>query len=124
MRKRIIASAVALLITLSGALVAAGTPAQAASAECSAPFIGGIFDRGCTTGTISANTSGRFIDVTFWGCRDTRWRVWDAGTGVTIGSGRTPSGGYMTRRIGGLYGSYRAQISTACYRDTIRIDNT
>ncbi|GAA3741669.1 hypothetical protein GCM10022225_26440 [Plantactinospora mayteni] len=123
MRKRILASAAALLITLSGALIATGTPAQAASAECSAPFWS-LGTRGCTTGTISAHPSGRYIDVTYWGCRDTRWKVWDTGTGVTVASGRTPSGGHMTRRIGGLYGSYKAQISMACWKDRIRIDNT
>jgi hypothetical protein len=80
--------------------------------------------RGCTTGTISANSSGRFIDVTYWGCSGTSWKVWDTGTGRTIGSGKTPSGGYMTKRIGGLYGKYKAQISWACHEDQIRIDNT
>ncbi|MGI5213364.1 hypothetical protein [Plantactinospora sp. CA-290183] len=121
MRTRIFASAAALLITLSGVLIV--TPAQAASAECTAPLFT-VGTRGCTTGVIPANSAGRFIDVTYWGCRDTRWKVWDTGTGATVASGRTPSGGYMTRRIGGLYGSYRAQISMACYEDRIRIDNT
>lgn len=120
---RLLAAATMLAIASTG-LVATASPAQAASTECTAPtWTWGT--RGCTTpGTISANSGGRFIDVTFWGCRDTNWKVWDTGTGRTVGSGKTPSGGYMSQRIPGLYGTYKASISVACSKDRIRIDNT
>ncbi|MEU1813023.1 hypothetical protein [Micromonospora aurantiaca (nom. illeg.)] len=110
---------------LSGAAVAAtlgvaAGPAQAASSSCTAPYFYKPFYRTCTTGTISANSSGHFIDVRVTACSGSPWRVWDTATGVTVASGKEDA----NRRITGLYGSsYRAKLADACYNDRVSIDN-
>ncbi|MEU7802757.1 hypothetical protein AB0B10_26195 [Micromonospora arborensis] len=114
---------------LSAAAVAAtlgvtAAPAQAASSSCTAPFFYSGSYRTCTTGAIPTNSSGRFIDVRVSAScsgSDSRWKVWDTVTGVTVASGE----GDASRRINGLWGtSYKAKFTSACYRDKISIDNT
>ncbi|MEU3455227.1 hypothetical protein ABZ671_16775 [Micromonospora sp. NPDC006766] len=116
----------AALLSMAAAVATLGvaaTPAQAASANCTAPYWSSGWYRTCTTGSVPAHRTGRFIDVTVGACYGTDWKVWDINTGVTVASGRTAGRPIAPKRIYGLYGTYKAKLIGACWKDWIKIDN-
>jgi hypothetical protein len=101
------------------ALIGGGaSPAFAAGTSCTAPYWYKPWYRTCTTGTISANSKHE-ISISTSACKGSPWRVWDTGTGVTIASGT----GTDSRKVGGLYGTYKAKLTDACWRDSIYISS-
>jgi hypothetical protein len=108
---------VAAAAVAATALIGAGaTPAFAASTGCTAPYWYKPWYRTCTTGTISANSKHE-ISISTSACKGSPWRVWDTGTGVTIASGT----GTDSRKVGGLYGTYKAKLTDACWNDSITL---
>jgi hypothetical protein len=111
--------AAALASVLATGTLLAATPAQAASASCTAPFYKGTGYRTCTTGSIPAN-SARYINISVTACKGSPWRVWDTGTGVTIASGvGNGQNTVITRKVTGLYGNYKGKLTDACWQDKI-----
>lgn len=93
------------------------SPAFAANTSCTAPYWYKPWYRTCATGSITANSQHK-IWVAVSACKGSPWKVWDTGTGKTILSG---TGSLSNKAVGGLYGSYKAKLTDACWRDTISL---
>ena len=120
-KRRMRAVTGASVIALAGVMLA-GSPAYAAtSSSCTAPYFYSGAYRTCTTGSVSANPTGHFVDVHVSACTGSPWKVWDTQTGVTVATGK---GSVGTRVIWGLYGSsYKAKLTDACANDWIQIES-
>ncbi|MED7949224.1 MULTISPECIES: hypothetical protein [unclassified Streptomyces] len=101
MRKRIVRTVVATSAMAVFGLFAA-SPASAASASCSSG--GGV----CTSSSIPANGNhqvcfgGQHTALSYWG----RAELWDADTGVMVGSIATNPFRWQQACTGGLYGAH------------------
>ena len=119
-------AAIALGVAAAAASVVVTIPAGAATSSCTAPFWYNPLSgpRQCTTGTVTANASGHYVDVDTFVCSDGSWKVWDINTGVTVASGRGDDPrSWSHRRIYGLYGIYQAKIWNDCASDRVSLDN-
>ncbi|GEM_PF-6005273 len=110
-----------LVVVATGALIGVtALPASAGTSQsgCTAPYwYWGT--RQCTTGAVSANPSGHYVDLRVSVCAGVPWKVWDTANNVVVSSGI----GSTQRRISGLYGEYRAQIWTACAWNSVTLSS-
>jgi hypothetical protein len=120
--KRKTAAAMAAMATVAtGLVVGVSSPALAASTSCTAPYWYKPWYRTCTTGSINANSKHK-ISIYIDACEGSPWKVWDTGTGKTIASG-TGNGAGINKSVGGLYGTYKAKLTDACWQDYISISS-
>jgi hypothetical protein len=109
------AIAVTTVAISAAGLVGVGSPALAASTSCTTPYWYKPWYRTCTTGSVDAGSKHQlWIDTS--ACQGSPWKVWDTGTGKTIASG---AGSVSSKKVSGLYGTYKAKLTDACWRDTI-----
>ncbi|MFJ8130120.1 hypothetical protein [Streptomyces hydrogenans] len=110
MKKRVAQVAVTAAALLGFGLVTAA-PASAASAVCES--WGGV----CTSGSVPANGnhevcfSGKHKALAYWG----RAELWDADTGVMVGSFATNAYDNKSRCVSGLYGQHYYERGTGGY---------
>ncbi len=113
------AAVTAVAVVLGGAAPAtAGGGRRNDESMCRAPYLYRPFTRTCTTGPITVNRDHR---ITVWTrvCDDSPWRLWDVASGRVVASGS----GDTRQVVTGLYGTYRAKLTDACWRDRIGIRN-
>lgn len=123
---------VLMVLALSLGTFSAVPAAQATSSETppsAAAVTGctvGLGGSGCTSGSISANSSGHFIDYWVMGgtfpCFEADYRIVDAANGVTVRSGHVGSGS-TSGRVPGLYSRYYIRITNSCWDAEANIDN-
>ncbi|MFE2097545.1 hypothetical protein [Streptomyces sp. PTD9-10] len=110
MKKRVAQVATAAAAVLTFGLFNAA-PASAASATCES--WGGV----CTSGSVPANSdhtvcfSGKHKALAYWG----RAELWDADTGVMVGSFPTNAYENKSNCVGGLYGQHYYERGTGGY---------
>ncbi|MYV70982.1 hypothetical protein GT043_34630 [Streptomyces sp. SID2131] len=110
MKKRVaqVASAVAAVV---GFGLFGAAPASASTAVCES--WGGV----CTSGSVPANGnhevcfSGTHKALAYWG----RAELWDADTGVMVGSFASNPSETKTKCVGGLYGQHYYERGTGGY---------
>ena len=122
LKRKIAVAVAAMAIGTAGIVGGVASPAFAAEAFCTAPYWHKPWEyRNCTSGSINAN-SKHTISIYIDACKGSPWKVWDTGTGKTIASG-TGNGAGINKPVGGLYGTYRAKLSDACWQDYISISS-
>ncbi|WP_306213859.1 hypothetical protein [Actinoplanes sp. RD1] len=113
------AAVTAVVVVLGGAAPASADGGrQANESMCRAPYLYPPFTRTCTTGEVKVTRAHR---ITIWTrvCDDSPWRLWDVASKRVVASGS----GDTRQVVTGLYGTYRAKLTNACWRDRIGIRN-
>jgi len=67
----------------------------------------------CTTGAVRANTTGHYVYIFVRGMPQANYQVTDSANGVVVASGSVTAFWSVTRKISGLYSSYRLKVSGA-----------
>jgi hypothetical protein len=100
-----------------GTLLTAAAPAHAAEMRPAAPPYSDSCSAfgGCGTGVVDAHGSHQIGYSTGVSSGGATFHIVDVNTGVTVKSGDVLAGYGQSGVVGGLYGSYRADISCAIW---------
>ncbi|WP_250006733.1 hypothetical protein [Actinoplanes sp. M2I2] len=114
------AAAAVVAVMAAGGVAVVQSPALAASVQCELRDWS-LKVKKCTTASIKPNKA-HDIRITASLCKGSPYKVWDTTTGKTIasgtGKGQTKD---VDRVINGLYGTYKAKLTSGCRYDWISI---